>query len=222
MFVTFMVLPFYWIRAQFLRRFGSDEKKYKEMKMYPRHYFGFRGIKVVSHGFMPDEKTPIVFVSNHQSQNDIFITLSAINRPFRFIAKKELFENIITGPFMKMSESYPLDREDARKSLTMLKQAVDDANQGHSILAFPEGTRSYQKEMLPFKDGIFSMLRKVKVPIVVLYIKESYDESQKEMHVYFDEPLQVESFKNLKGIQLSELVKERMNQLKEEAYTMSQ
>lgn len=216
--ITILVLPFYWIRSQFLRRWGSDKKIHKEMKMYPRHYFGVRSIEVVSHNKNLDLNQNYVFVSNHQSHNDIFVTLAAINHPFRFVAKKELFESPVTGTFMKMSKSYPLDRDDARKSLNILKEAVADTKEGHSILAFPEGTRSRQKDLLEFKDGIFSMLRRVDVPIVSMYIKESFDETQSKMHVYFDTPLQPEEFNHLKGVELSNLVRDRMNKLKDEAY----
>lgn len=218
MFITFLVLPFYWIRSQFLRRFGNPDKIHKEMKMYPKHYFGFRRIKVIPHGFKPDQDGTYIFVCNHQSHNDIFVTLSAIDLPFRFVAKKELFENIVTGTFMKMSNSYPLDREDPRKSLTILKEAVEDTNQGHSILAFPEGTRSYQKDMLEFKDGIFSMLRRAKVPVVVMYIKESFDEKQKNMNVFFADPILPETYNKLKGTAFSQLTYDTMNTLKNKVY----
>lgn len=217
-FVTYLVLPYYWIRSQYLRRFGKQETINKEMKRYPNDYFGFRKIKVVAHGTQVNPNQKAIFVSNHQSRNDIFVTLSAINRPFRFIAKKELFTNLITGTFMKMSQSYPLDREDPRKSLTLLKQAVKDVKTGASVLVFPEGTRSYQKDMLEFKDGLFSMLRKADAPIVVLYIKESYNEKQDTIHVYMSEPIQPETYNKLKGVELSKLTFDIMNELKEKAY----
>ena len=120
-----------------------------------------------------------------------------------FVAKKELFERKVTGTFMKMSESYPLDREDARESLLLLRNVVKDVNAGHTAFAFPEGTRSYKSDMLPFKDGLFSMFRKADVPIVVMYIKESYNELQKDFHVYFSDPIQPKTFKPLKGQELS-------------------
>ncbi len=218
MFITFLLLPFYWIRSQFLRRYGSENKINKEMKMYPRHYLGFRRKKVIQHGQQPDPGETVLYVSNHQSHNDIFIALESVNRPFRFIAKKELFESFVTGTFMKMSRSYPLDRDDARKSLLILRQVVEDVKEGHSALAFPEGTRSKQINLLPFKDGLFSMLKKAEVPIVVMYIKESFNEKQKDFHVYFETPLYPSDFKDLKGTELSEKVFEMMNHLKDKAY----
>lgn len=218
MLITFIVLPFYWIRAQFLRRFGSKSKKARELKMYPRHYLGFRRMKVIVHGSINEAETAM-FVCNHQSHNDIFITLAAIKSNFRFIAKKELFESFVTGPFMKLSESYPLDRDDARKSLTILREAVEDVKAGHNVLAFPEGTRSYQADLLEFKDGIFSMLRRSKAPFVPMYIKESFNEKQKDFHVYVGEPIYHDEYKDYKGSALSDYIKAKMNALKVLAYT---
>lgn len=218
MFITFVALPYYWIRSLFVRKYGDTQRIYKEMKMYPRHFFGIRGKSVRSIGDTTDKYDTCVYISNHQSHNDIFITLAAINKPIRFIAKKELFTSFVTGTFMKMSRSYPLDRENPRQSLTILKNAVDDVAKGYSVLAFPEGTRSHQKEMLPFKDGIFAMLRKVKVPIVPMYIKESYNEKQKEFSVYFGEPILPEQFSEMRGADLSDFVRSAMEDLKAKAY----
>lgn len=218
MMVTFMVLPVYWLRSQYLRRFSTQEKINQELKLYPKHYLGFRRIKVVKHGNQPSPDQACIYISNHQSMNDIFITIAAVNRPFRFIAKKELFTSFISGTFMKMSASYPLDRDDARQSLQILKEAVTDVKAGYSVLAFPEGTRSHRKEMLPFKDGIFAMLKKAKAPIVPLYIKESFNEKQKAFHVYFAESLNPSDYENLKGSELSEKVFMIMEDLMSKAY----
>lgn len=219
MFITFLVLPIYWIRSIILRKYGSNDKKYRELKIYAKHYLGFRSIKLKIHGEQPDPSVAAVYFSNHQSMNDIFITLGSINRQFRFVAKKELFTSVISGPFMRMSESYALDRDDARASLLMLKDVVSDVKSGSSVLAFPEGTRSHQKELLPFKDGLFSMLRKANAPIVPMYIKESFNEKQKVFNVYFAPALLVSDYENLKGKDLSDLVFSIMESLMRKAYT---
>lgn len=219
MFITYLILPIYWIRSIYLRKFKSNDEIYKELKRYPKHYLGFRRIKIEVHGNQPDPSIPAIYFSNHQSMNDIFVTLGSVNRQFRFIAKKELFTNIVTGPFMRLSESYALDRTDARTSLTTLKSAVDDVKAGNSVLAFPEGTRSHKKELLEFKDGIFSMLRKAKAPIVVMYIKESYNEKQKSINVYFSDSLVYETYKDFKGKELSNEVRKIMENLMNQAYS---
>lgn len=218
MFITFLVLPVYWIRSIILHKFASQDKIYAELKRYPKHYLGFRNIKIVSHGDQPDPSVPAIYISNHQSMNDIFVCLGSLNRQFGFVAKKELFTNIVTGPFMRMSSSYPLDREDARLSLNILKQALEDVSKGKSILAFPEGTRSHSKDMLEFKDGMFSIFRRSKAPIVPMYIKESFNEDQNEIHVYFGAAINSDTYASLKGRELSDLLFNKMNELKVLAY----
>lgn len=218
MFITYLVLPFYWIRSIIITKFNLKDKIHSELKLYPKHYFGFRGIKVKVCGEQTPSDTPTIYLSNHQSMNDIFVSIAAVNKQFRFIAKKELFTNIVTGPFMKMSESYALDRDDARASLTLLKTAVSDLDAGHSILAFPEGTRSHQKDLLEFKDGIFAILRRASAPIVVMYIKESFNEKQKEIEVYFSKTIEADEYNKLKTKELSNLVFNNMQELMNEAY----
>ncbi|CAM3620662.1 1-acyl-sn-glycerol-3-phosphate acyltransferase [Erysipelothrix urinaevulpis] len=218
MFITFLVLPIYWIRSQVIRRFGSETKKDKELRMYPDHYLGFRRISVKIIGKQPNSQTPCIYIANHQSMNDIFITIAAVNKPFRFIAKKELFTNPISGTFMKMSQSYPLDREDPKQSLMILKQALKDVEKGYSILAFPEGTRSHTKEMLPFKDGMFAVLRKANVPIVPMYIQESFNENQKEFNVHFCQAIEKDTYQTMKTIELSQLVRTLMEEKMKSIY----
>ncbi|CAM4243823.1 1-acyl-sn-glycerol-3-phosphate acyltransferase [Erysipelothrix aquatica] len=217
MLVTFIALPYYWIRSQWLRRYGSDDQIDRELKMYSRHYFGIRG-KTITPVNRPVDPGTCIYLSNHQSHNDIFVTLGIVETPFRFVAKKELFTSFITGSFMKMSRSYPLDREDPRQSLTLLKQALEDTTEGHSLLAFPEGTRSHQKEMVEFKAGMFSVLRKSTVPIVPMYIKNSYKKNTRNYEVFFGEPMLPETFNKLKGTELSLEVKRRMEMLMHQAY----
>ena len=217
--ITYMVLPYYWIRAQLIRIFHHDSRIYNELKMYPRHFFGIRGKKVKGIGDTSQTIDACIYLSNHQSMNDIFIVIDAISKPFRFIAKKELFANPITGAFMKMSKSYPLDRDDPRQSLLLFKEAIKDTENGHSLLAFPEGTRSHQKDMLDFKDGMFSILRKANVPLVPMYIKDSYDSKQMCYEVYFGEPIPQSIYKSMKGTELSAFVRDKMEALKLQAYS---
>lgn len=216
--ITFCVLPFYWLKAHYLLKFGSRKAIEKEMKRYPKHYFGLRGIKVVAHGKIPNPDESAIYISNHQSMNDIFVAMAIIKKPVRFVAKIELFQNVITSPFMRLSQSYPLDRSDAKQSLLTLKKAVNDSKEGHTLVVFPEGTRSKKKEMLEFKDGIFQMLRKAEAPLIPMYIKESFDETQKEMHVYFGEAVKSQDYQGMNGKALSVHVKAIMQSMYDDIY----
>ncbi len=188
---TFIALPYYMLRCKKLLKDQNSTAMQKELKRYGDDFLGIRGISVKTFGeehYLDHEKC--IFVSNHQSHNDIFILLSCLKKPFRFIAKKELFTSAIFKNFMKLSQSYPLDRDDDRASLLVLKQAVEDINhQNASVVVFPEGTRSRGKTMNPFKAGLFSMLRRADAPIIPIYIKNSYDNDARVFEVYFGEPI---------------------------------
>ncbi len=146
-----------------------------------------------------------------------FILLSCLKKPFSFIAKKELFDSYIFKDFMKLSKSYPLDRDDDRASLGVLKQAVSDIqSKKASVVVFPEGTRSHQSKMNTFKTGLFSMLRRAKTPIIPVYIHESYQKNNDLYHVYFGNPIFTN---NLKGTQLSDIAFESIVSLQKFAFS---
>ena len=202
LFLTICLVPIYWVKAQFLHRTDRQEAKNKEFLRYGSHYLGFRRNKVNISGTPLNE--PAIYICNHQSMNDIFILIKALNQPFRFVAKRELFDSKLTGIFMRMTQSYALDRSDPRQSLSLLKTAVADANE-HTILVFPEGTRSRTSEMLPFKDGLFSVIRRAQVPIVPIFIHNSYKKDQRVYDVSFGQPILPETYQGLKGQELSSL-----------------
>lgn len=212
MLITFIALPYYMLRAKRLLKKGSSSEIEKELKRYGDDYFGIRKKEIVTHGednYLNLENC--IFISNHQSHNDIFILLSCLKKPFRFIAKKELFDSFIFKDFMKLSKSYPLDREDDRASLLVLKKAVKDIQEEKaSVVVFPEGTRSHSDTMRPFKSGLFSMLRRAKTPFVPVYIHQSYSKKDDVYHVYFGKPI---TDIKLKGPELSEIAYKSILQL---------
>lgn len=209
MFLTILALPYYLKRAKRLDREGNKEAIHQELKRYPTDYLKIRkkNTKRINVGNTVAEG-PCIYLSNHQSHNDIFILLDTVPEAFRFIAKKELFESPMYGPFMKMSQSYPLDRDDPRQSLTLLKQSLNDAVEKNvSLVVFPEGTRSHKAEMSEFKLGLFSMMRKSKVPLVPVYIHESYNPKTKEYKAYFGEPIEPREFNTLKPQEICDRVR---------------
>lgn len=212
MLITFIALPYYMIRSKILLKSNDSDKVGRELKRYGDDFLSIRGVNVeVIHeeGYLDLEKC--VFVSNHQSHNDIFILLSALKTRFRFIAKKELFNSPIFRNFMKFSQSYPLDRDDDKASLLVLKQAVKDIKEdGASVVVFPEGTRSHGPDMGPFKVGLFSMLRRAQAPIVPVYIENSYQVGVKTYRVHIGNPIDPDG---LSGSELTDKVLQEMTSI---------
>jgi 1-acyl-sn-glycerol-3-phosphate acyltransferase len=116
---------------------------------------------------------PVIFMSNHQSNFDILALYQAIPRKFSWIAKEELFSYPIFGQSMKRAGYIPLNRSDGRKSLKSMLAAAAKINQGDSVVIFPEGTRSEDGNLIPFKKGGFLLAEKAKVPVIPLSISGS-------------------------------------------------
>lgn len=111
---------------------------------------------------------PYVFTPNHQAHIDIAALLGYLPGDNRFAAKQELFDEPVLGAAMRTLGMLPVDRDDAMKSIDVLNRAVA---QGHSIVIFPEGTRSRDGRLLPFKKGAFVAAIEMGRPVVPVIVK---------------------------------------------------
>jgi len=116
---------------------------------------------------------PVIFMSNHQSNFDILTLLAGMPRQIYWIAKKELFDIPVFGASMRRGGYIPLDRSDGRKALRSMDNAAAIIRSGKSVVIFPEGTRSRDLRMLPFKRGGFMLALKAAVPVVPVTINGS-------------------------------------------------
>ena len=141
--------------------------------LWARLMLALNGVKVNVSGseFLPDG--PVIFMSNHQSNFDILSLLAAMPRRFYWIAKKELFDIPVFGHSMRNGGYIPLDRSDGRKALQSLDEAAAAIRRGKSVVLFPEGTRTTDGNLLPFKRGGFVLARKADVAVVPITINGS-------------------------------------------------
>ena len=126
------------------------------------------------HGLENIPEGPVLFVSNHQSNMDIAIICGFIDKPKGFIAKKELKKLPLINKWITLAGSIYLDRENPRKSMEGILEGIKTLKNGHSLVVFPEGTRSRGDKMGKFKSGSFKLATKSKVPIVPLTIDGTY------------------------------------------------
>lgn len=128
------------------------------------------GVKVIVTG---REKIPagraVVFMPNHQSNCDPPAVAASLP-PVLIMAKKEFFRVPILGTGMRMRGFIPVDRTNRERAFAAVDQAVAALKNGHSFLAFPEGTRSKTGRLQPFKKGVFVMAIKAGVPIVPISV----------------------------------------------------
>ena len=109
-------------------------------------------------------------MANHQSDFDIFIVLAHVPVQFRWLAKKELFHIPIFGPAMRTAGYIEIDRQNRERAFKSLDEAAEKIGQGKSVMTFPEGTRSRDGRMKPFKQGTFYLAIKSGAPIIPVSI----------------------------------------------------
>lgn len=118
-----------------------------------------------------DLSKPYLFMSNHQSLFDIPILFAALNGRLRMVAKQELFSVPIWGPALKVSEFISIDRKDRYKAVQSLKEAGRIMQSGINVWMAPEGTRSRDGKLLPFKKGGFMLAIETGATIVPIAIR---------------------------------------------------
>jgi 1-acyl-sn-glycerol-3-phosphate acyltransferase len=106
-----------------------------------------------------------VVVANHESQADPFL-LSWLPFDMRWVAKEELFKPPLTGWAMRFGGDIPLRRGKGDSVRAMMDECERALRGGISVMMFPEGTRSKDGELLPFKDGAFALAIRAGVPVL--------------------------------------------------------
>ena len=97
-------------------------------------------------------------MANHQSAYDIFALLAYLPADFKWVAREEIFRIPILGWAMAAAGDISLDRRGRKKAVESIQRAVTKIREGTSVLVFPEGTRSPDGQIHPFKRGGFTFV----------------------------------------------------------------
>lgn len=120
-----------------------------------------------------DRSKPYMFISNHQSTIDIPVLFQALPWDTRFVAKKQLKYVPALGWYMWLAKFVFVDRSNHHQAVRSLEEAGRQIRAGISIIVFPEGTRSDDCTVRPFKKGPFALAMKAGVPLVPVAIEGS-------------------------------------------------
>ena len=112
-----------------------------------------------------------ILVSNHQSTFDIFALLGYLPIQFRWTAKAELFRTPFMGWAMSRIGYIPIERGSPKKAYRSMLRAAEVVRKGMSVIIFPEGTRSPDGNLQPFKKGVFLIALKSQAPILPITIQ---------------------------------------------------
>ncbi|MBY0096638.1 lysophospholipid acyltransferase family protein [Mesobacillus maritimus] len=114
---------------------------------------------------------PVLIVANHEGDFDIPLLLGFLNKPFGFISKIEVKKVPVLSKWMDVMNCVYLDRKDRRQAVRSIREGVKMLKEGHSILIFPEGTRSKGGPIEEFKSGSLRLAKDAGVPIVPVSIE---------------------------------------------------
>jgi 1-acyl-sn-glycerol-3-phosphate acyltransferase len=120
-----------------------------------------------------DPNQSYVIMMNHQSQFDILAFYGHYGRQFRWVMKEELRKVPGIGWYTSAGGHVFIDRSDREKALASLNAAKSVLDGGISVVFFPEGTRSRNGRMRPFKKGGFMMALQMGLPILPVSISGS-------------------------------------------------
>jgi 1-acyl-sn-glycerol-3-phosphate acyltransferase len=156
-------------------RQGRDEYLYSVVRTWAKAMVANSGSRVTVTGIenIPAEGS-VLFVSNHQSDFDIPLMLGYLSKNKGFVAKVELENFPLLSRWMRETRCVFLDRKDLRKSIKTIREGAEILKSGHSLIIFPEGTRSRSPRTGEFKKGSLKMAVKANVPVVPVTINHSW------------------------------------------------
>jgi 1-acyl-sn-glycerol-3-phosphate acyltransferase len=140
-------------------------------KLWSRTIMKITGSKVSVEGEHLIPEGPVAFVANHEGDFDVPSLLGFIQKPFGFVSKMEVKKVPILSVWMEVMNCIFLDRSNRRQAVNSIREGAAMLKEGHSILIFPEGTRSKGGPISPFKAGSFRLAIDAGVPIVPVSIK---------------------------------------------------
>jgi len=181
--------------------------------------FGVRmvGVKVeVAGSEKLDWNRTYIFMCNHASNLDPPIVIPVMPRRTSVLVKKELFRVPLLGRAMSLASLVPVDRQNRESAIASLHSAADVLRSGINLTVWPEGTRSRDGHLLPFKKGPFYLATETGVPIVPITLvgtHKAWPKGEFAVHpgpatVIFHQPIDPAAYSGQDA--LIEAVRERM------------
>src|SRR5206468_226060 len=149
-----------------------------------------------------------IFMSNHVSNLDPPILIPVVPGRCSVLVKKELFRLPILGIGMKMAGLVPVDRSNRESAIESVNAATEVLRQGLHMVIFPEGTRSRDGRLLPFKKGPFHLALDSGVPIVPVTVLDTFQMMPKgspfiqggEARLVFHHPIDPKKFSDRESL----------------------
>jgi 1-acyl-sn-glycerol-3-phosphate acyltransferase len=164
----------------------------------------------------------VLAVSNHQSHLDPPLVGAGCSRRMNYLARESLFHPPFFGRFIYSVGAIPLDREGV--GLSGIKESLKRLKRGEMLLVFPEGTRTRDGEIKPFKPGFTTLAVRSKSAILPIAIEGAYRAWPKQaifprprvVNVHYGPPILPKEYENIDERALVALVESRVRECQAE------
>ncbi len=164
-------------------------------------------------------KGAFILVSNHQSYLDPIFCAGLIKRHSSFIARDTLFTNWFFGPLISSVNAIPVKL--GEPDISAMRKVLGRLKKGGGVTIFPEGTRTDDGKITPFKPGLGLLARRGNatiVPVVIDGAFECWSRNQKlftpgQIHVTYGKPITVQQVKDMGDKKLAELLTKTLRKM---------
>ena len=172
--LIFVGVPIITIGHILRKFFGVEDFIFPPAKFGCRAYVWSAGARVQVSGLEHlDRDQAYVFIANHQSNLDPPLLFSYLGHNVGAIAKIELFRIPIMKQGFPLAHVVPIDRSNRERAVESTRRGADELRRGHSLMAFPEGTRTVDGRVKEFKKGVFYMAIEAGVPVVPVVVNDT-------------------------------------------------
>ncbi|MFW6232877.1 MAG: lysophospholipid acyltransferase family protein [Bacteroidota bacterium] len=194
-----LVTAWYSIVVLYLAFTGQNKKYFALARSWSGILLKIAGVELRVHGAEKlDPHASYVFAANHSSLFDIPVMHHSLAHDIRIIYKKELEKIPLFGFALIKSPYISVERTDPRNAMKSIDEAAEAIREGDSVVVFPEGTRSEDGRLGPFKRGAFLLAARAGKPIVPVAVKGTPDIMPKgskrlkggRVDVYLGSPIQ--------------------------------
>ena len=192
---------------------------YEPVRWFVRAGLAMVGVKVEVKGLEHlNALQPYIFTPNHQSFIEVPLFVTYLGRNPGYLAKKEVFKYPVFGPGIRLMGVVPVDRSNSPLAVESAKLATENLRQGKSYMVYPEGTRSKDGHLLPFKKGAFMMAIDASVPIVPVTVsgttkimpKGEFKVFPSTVHITVHEPISTQGYTKENVTELMERTREQI------------
>jgi 1-acyl-sn-glycerol-3-phosphate acyltransferase len=162
---------------------------------------------------------PFLLVSNHQSFLDPLFCGVYLKRHLHYLARDTLFRNWLFRQLIVSLNAIPVQR--GKGDLSAVRTVIDRLRQGKAVCVYPEGTRTTDGRIAPFKGGLGLLARRSESPIIPVVIDGAFECWPRDRKIFapgrvvvcYGQAITAEQAKKMKDRELAELLGDRLRRM---------